>query len=343
MKIYQKILIVQTAYLGDLVLTTPLFRAVRQLFPDSIIDALVIPQTADLIRNNTNLSHIYTFDKRNNREKAFAETLNIILKQQYDLAITPHRSFTTLRMLLASGIPRRIGFRTGIQSFLLTDRVKYRQDQSEIQRNLSLLSPLSKRTFDIQTEIFLSLQSRQTAESVLSDIPAHHYRIALAPGSVWPTKRWPQEHFAQVLSQLSNEPVSFILIGSPAEKQLCQSIIDQSNCKHALNTAGTSLLEAAALIKGSNLFIGNDSGTLHIANAVQTDVIAFFGPTDESLGFFPFRPDDKVFQIDLDCRPCSKHGAKSCPLGHFKCMKTLYPEPVIIEIKKRLKKSVPGR
>ncbi|MDZ7725848.1 MAG: lipopolysaccharide heptosyltransferase II [candidate division KSB1 bacterium] len=338
MTTYKRILIVQTAFLGDLVLTTPLIRAVRQLFPNSRIDALVIPQTRDIVRHNPHLSNIYTFDKRENKKQAFTETVSKLKKVKYDLAISPHRSLTSMRILLKSAIPRRIGFRAGLPSLLLTDRVRYRQDISEIKRNLSLLTPLHQHWFDIQTEILIDPQSRTAAKDRLAAVPDQHYRIAVAPGSVWPTKRWPEEHFVSLLSGLAGEPVTFVMIGSANEKDLCQRVIDTSNCKNAINTAGsTSLLQAAALIQLCNLFVGNDSGSLHIANAVQTDVIAFFGPTHRSLGFYPFRSKDKVFETDLVCRPCSRHGSQRCPLGHFKCMKTLYPEPVGTEIIKRIR------
>ena len=340
MIIYKRILIVQTAFLGDLVLTTPLIRAVRQLFPDSRIDALVIPQTLDIIRHNPHLSNFYTFDKRGNKKQSFIETVDTLKKVKYDLAISPHRSLTSMRILLKSAVPRRIGFCAGLPSLLLTDRVRYRQDILEINRNLSLISPLHQNTFDIQTEISITPQAQDTAREMLAQIPARSYCIAVAPGSVWPTKRWPEEHFVNLLSRFADEAVTFVMIGSPTEQDLCQRIIDKSNCKNAINTAGsTSLLQAAALIQLCDLFAGNDSGTLHIANAVQTDVIAFFGPTDRSLGFYPFRSRDKVFETNLDCRPCSRHGSERCPLGHFKCMKTLYPEPVAFEILKRIRQA----
>lgn len=342
-KTYKRILIAQTAFLGDLVLTTPLIRAVRQLFPDSMIDGLFTPQTVDLIRHNPNLSHIYTFDKRRNKKKAFAETLPVLKRQHYDLAISLHRYLSTLLLLFCSDIPRRIGFQSGWPGILLTDRVEYRRDLSEIERNLSLLSPLTRQTFDIQTEITLDPESENEAISMLSTVPFHHFRIAIAPGSVWPTKRWTEDHYVHVLSRFADQPVSFIFIGSSEEQELCQRIIHRSGVKQALNTAGsTSLLQAAALIKHCHLFIGNDSAPLHLANAVKTDVMAFFGPTDRSLGFFPFRPNDNVFQVDLDCRPCSRHGSKRCPQRHFNCMKTLQPEPVVSEIRQRIKEFVPA-
>jgi heptosyltransferase-2 len=116
---------------------------------------------------------------------------------------------------------------------------------------------------------------------------------------------------------------------------LCDRIEQKLNT-NLVNLAGkTSLLEAAAIIKECDLMVCNDSGTMHIANAVQTDVFAFFGPTVERFGFAPFRPQDKIFQIDLECRPCTSHGGKKCPLGHFHCMLRIDPDVVFRQICKK--------
>ena len=123
---------------------------------------------------------------------------------------------------------------------------------------------------------------------------------------------------------LKKENIYFVFLGSNKERSLCRRIIRGAELKNAVNLAGkTGILEAAAIVDCCDLLVGNDSGPMHIANAVKTDVIALFGPTDRTLGFFPYRPNDKVFEQDLPCRPCSKHGGPKCPKGHFKCMKDL--------------------
>ena len=109
--------------------------------------------------------------------------------------------------------------------------------------------------------------------------------------------------------------------GGVQRKHLCDRIAQQATTKELLNLAGkTTLLEAAAVIKNCDLLICNDSGTMHLANAVGTDVFALFGPTVKQFGFAPFRPHDEVFEVELYCRPCSAHGGQKCPEGHFRCM-----------------------
>lgn len=327
---YQRILLVQTAYIGDLILTTPLIRAVRQLYPQSQIDVLVIPQTEEIVRFNPHINNVVIFDKRAKKLKAFRKTRGELLKQRYDLAISPHRSMTSALLLFMSKIPKRIGFRKGPGSLLWTDSLPYRTDVSEIRRNLNLLRVFTDQPFDVQTEIFWNGDIALKVEDEFKHVPDNHYCIAVAPGSVWPTKRWPEEHYAALVHALKDEHMSFFFIGSAEERDLCERIIHKSRTDTCHNLAGeTNLLEASAIIQKCHLFVGNDNGAMHIANAVQTDVVAFFGPTSRTLGFYPFRENDRVFERDLDCRPCSIHGSKKCPLDHFQCLKELFPNEVV--------------
>ena len=154
--------------------------------------------------------------------------------------------------------------------------------------------------------------------------------IAIAPGSVWKTKRWPTEYYKTLVAQLAKNSFGVVLIGSKEEMQICDEVLAGED---GINLAGKlSLLESAAVISKCHLMICNDSGALHISNAVETDVFAFFGPTVQSIGYFPFRERDFVFERDMECRPCGSHGGKSCHLKHHECMKMIYPEEVLKKV-----------
>lgn len=337
------ILIIQTAFIGDVILSTPLIRETRKLFPNANIDVLVIPQTAALLQNNPHIRHIFTFDKRQRSQKikAFLQTLKKIRTHNYDVALIPHKSWTTAQLAFLGGIRRRVGFSERSASMLYTDRVFFDKRKRQIERYLDLLSVFSHRSSDIQTELFFNKQQIQQATDIKQRY-ATMPKIAVAPGSVWPTKRWPEEKFVELLKRLDDSKTAFIFIGSPVERELCQQIMDRSDISIAENVASaTGLLEAAAVIQGCDLLLCNDSGTMHMANAVKTDVVAFFGPTVERYGFAPFRSEDKVFQVDLSCRPCSLHGSTECPLGHFKCMLDIDVESVARYIQNHLKQK-PG-
>lgn len=334
--LYTKILIVQTAFLGDVILVTPMIRAVKQLYPAATIDALVIPQTQQVLQNNPHLRSVILFDKRKNKFSAFWKTLRSLRKNKYDLAISPHSSLTTVLLLFLAGIKERVGFDDRRTSVLFTRKVPFLKNVHRIQKNLHLLSVFGDKQFELQTEIFPSEQDWKRADEWLSQVPFPGKPfIAVAPGSVWNTKRWTKEHYITLTKLLFAEQFNLVFIGAKDERDLCQDIIESADVQ-ALNLAGkTSLLESAAIIARCKLMICNDSGALHIANAMQVDVFAFFGPTVKSIGYFPFRPNDVVFEREMDCRPCGKHGSKECPLGHHKCMKDILPEEVFEVIRKR--------
>ncbi len=334
----QRIVILQTAYLGDVILTTPLIRAVKQLFPKAELDVVVIPQTAGALANNPYINQIILFDKRKNKWPAFTDVLNILQARRYDLAISAHRSLTSGLLLKWAKIPMRVGFNTMPIRFFLTHKVALPDDGLTIEKYLKLLSVFSDQTFSIQTELFPSETDEQKAKELLTKRNPNLPTLALAPGSVWPTKRWPAHYYAQLAAVLKKR-FNLIFIGSKDEASLCAQIIEQSGATQAINLAGRlTILQSAAVIAQCDLLVCNDSGALHMANAMQTDVFAFFGPTVRAFGFFPFRPQDRVFEVpDLYCRPCGKHGHKECPEGHFRCMLEIKPEMVLAEIEKRFK------
>ncbi len=335
---FKKILIVHTAYLGDVVLVTPLIRETKRMFPSAIIDVLVIPETKDVLLNNPHIRKIVTFNKRKNKFKAFIQTLKVLRKEKYDLAVLPHSSSTTIYLMLLAGIPQRIGFNRRHAADYLTMKVPYVNGRNwhVTKKNLHLLSVFGERSFDLQTEMFPSELDRKKADAILSELP-HKNRpvIVIAPGSVRATKKWPEKHFFVLTRILEIYKYNLVFIGSKNEFSLCKHIIDSAEVD-AINIAGkTTILESAAVIQLSDLMVSNDSATLHIANAVQTDVFAFFGPTVTDFGFFPFRKGDHVFELNMDCRPCGYHGGKKCPLKHHKCMEDILPEQVFGEIQRK--------
>lgn len=326
---YKNILIIQTAFLGDVILITPLIRAFKQTFPEADIDVLVVPQYGSILNNNPNIRSVIGFDKRNNKLKAFWRTASILRRNKYDLAVAPHSSVTTAYLMLLAGIKQRAGFDRWHASKYLSIKVPHREGAHKIERLLELVKPFSDAAFSIQTEIFPGETEKKKADEILEEYKSSGKKIiTIAPGSVWFTKRWPEEHYTELAKTLYEKDFGLVFVGAPDEREICERIIKNSGIK-AVNTAGeTSILESAAIIGQSDLMICNDSGPLHMANAMQTDVFAFFGPTTRKFGYYPFRENDKVFEIELDCRPCGSHGSNECPLKHFECMRKISPQVV---------------
>ncbi len=309
---------------------TPLLRALRQLLPAANLDVLLIPETAMILKPNPHVTRILTFNKRKLRDKllSFFQVAFQIRRQHYDLAISIQSSWTSALLMWLGRVPNRLGFS---RQKLLTMSVPHTRGLHKIQKILRLLEPLTDKKFNMQTELFWS-EAESARASALIDPYRNRFRwlVGIAPGSIWYTKRWPKEHFAELVRRLEQENIQIFLIGGKEDQSLCEFIKAGSS---AVNAAGDlSVLESAALIEKLDLLITNDSAPLHMANAVQTDVIAIFGPTVTDFGFYPFRANDQVIEIELDCRPCSWHGGKKCPLGHHNCMKWITPERVFREV-----------
>ena len=329
-----RILIVQTAFIGDVIIITPLIKATKILYPNALLDVMVIPQTAGVLENNPNINRIILFDKRKNKIVSFLKTLLLLKKNRYDIAITPHSSVTTALLLKYAKIKVRIGYNRWSAAKYLTHKVPHHDGIHKTIKNLSLLSVFSDKIFSNQTELFPSETMLKKADNLLLELKAKTNKlIAIAPGSVWFTKKWPTEYYKLLAKQLVENNFGIVLIGSKDEKEICDEVLPKIN---GINLAGElSLLESAAVIKKCNLMICNDSGALHIANAMETDVFAFFGPTIQSIGYFPFRKNDFVFEREMECRPCGSHGGKSCHLKHHNCLTKIKADSVLKKVQEK--------
>jgi heptosyltransferase-2 len=202
----------------------------------------------------------------------------------------------------------------------------------ETQRISLLLEPLGAR----REQLFVSRPSLQPAAGALVDDirlrTRGHGLVGVAPGSVWGTKRWPVAHFIQMSRLLLENTNHILLILGSQDEQLAAASMEHGLSAYAsrvINLAGkTSLDDLRGLYPQLDLLVSNDSSPLHYASAFQVPTLAIFGATVPALGFGPLAPKRLVAEVDLGCRPCSDHGPQECPLGHFKCMKTLLPERV---------------
>ncbi|MBN2201320.1 glycosyltransferase family 9 protein [bacterium] len=324
----KKILVIQTAFLGDVILSTPFFRAVARVFPDARVDALTVPQTKIVFRDSPFVRRVWTLDK----STVFRKTAGLfrlargLRAEHYDAAFSLQLHATSSFLMAAAGIRIRVGFR---RQKGLTHPVAPPKGLHMRHRYLTLLSPFSDRTFDGRTEMRWSEAEDRAADAVTAPLRrAGGPLVGLAPGSVWPTKRWPETHYTALARILSAEGMALVAVGGPEDRGLCASVLDGTGSR-SLNCAGElSVLESAAVLSRLDVLVTNDSAPLHMADAVGTDVIAIFGPTVRRFGCAPWRPGDEVLERDLACRPCSRHGGRRCPERHFRCMLDTTPEAV---------------
>ncbi len=323
----------QTAFLGDAVLTLPLLHTLAAAYPDAQIDMYVRQGVEPLFAAQKELRHIRGFAKRGaHRGMSGAMAMGSFLREQkYDILVSAHRSFRSALVAIISGINLRVGYDTPLYNRLAyTHTVPRRFEQlEEIERLLQLVRPLGV-THKITTPR-LDLSPDAMAET---DNFYHAYIqgacIGLHPGSVWPTKRWPAQYFAQVADMAAEQGLRVIIFGGPGEEKTAQEVIDATRTQTRsalLNMAGKlNLQELASFISRLDAYLTNDSGPMHISWILGTPTVALFGPTVKELGFFPRGPHTRVLQTEVDCRPCGLHGGRTCRPGHHRCMREITPQ-----------------
>ncbi|HDQ45097.1 MAG TPA: lipopolysaccharide heptosyltransferase II [bacterium] len=323
----QSILFIQTAFLGDAILSTPLIGALSSRFPEASIDVVAIPQTEPVFRHHPDVRRVLVFDKRNPLLKPamFLDLVRGIRGEAYTLGVSATRSATSALLMRLGKIPSRVGFR-GQKG--LTDPVRPPRGLHMRHRYLSLMRPFGGTSWPDQTVLSWAPEHDETAGRLLEDEKGCRFLVGVAPGSVRATKRWPGAYYTRLVALLESRGVRVVLLGSPEERGLCRRIASRAGTDSPVLAGRTGILEAAAVIRRLDLMITNDSAPLHMADAVKTPVFAFFGPTVRRFGCTPYRPDDRVLEIDLPCRPCSKHGGRVCPRFHFRCMREQTPDAV---------------
>jgi heptosyltransferase-2 len=341
---HSRILIIQTAFIGDVILCTPLIKVLRETFPDAFISFLLIPETENVSENNPHLNEVLVYDKREKRGLgSFLQIVTKVKQGKFDLAVIPHRSLRSSLLAYLSGIPERIGFDRAIGSSLFTRKVTYRANLHEVDRNLSLLSCFTPHPTDTSPELFPSTEDFSYARKLLSDsgIAEGEKIVGVAPGSVWATKRWLPERFAEVSDLLLKEAgAKVVFLGSEEDRTLCERIADSMTEKPSTLAGKTSVLQSAAIVSLCKVILSNDSAPVHIASAMGTPVVAIFGSTIPEFGFAPYGVDQVIIQKQLDCRPCGIHGRRQCPEKHFRCMQDISIEEVLEAVLSLLKKHV---
>jgi len=344
--------VIQTAFLGDVVLTTPLLQALRDRFPKAYLAVLVIPGTRDILAGHPGLDEVLVYDKKGGERglRGFRSIVRRLAEKRFDGCLLPHRSFRSALLAFAAGIPMRIGFYQSPGCWLYSRRVWRDSSRHEVRRNLQLLGPLfPERSADraLPNErlwVASDTEDREWARRFLAEqgIGPDDSVIGIAPGSVWATKRWIPEGFAAVVDGLAvTYKRKVVLLGSREDRVVVDEIMKRCR-EHPIDLSGrTTLRQLAAVLKRCELLVTNDNGAMHVGVAQDLPVVAIFGSTTLSLGYGPFTDRAEVVERSLDCRPCGRHGYSECPRGHFNCMRKITPEEVLKAAEKMMQKASP--
>jgi heptosyltransferase II len=341
--VFKRILVIQTAFIGDVILTLPMIQILKKNYPSASIDTVVVPRAAEICANHPAISQVILYDKRANDKgvKGFLKLLRILKEGNYDLLVVPHRSLRSAMLTWALQPERSIGFDRSAGRLLFSDVVRYDPLVHEIDRNVSLLKPLELENNKKELpRVYPSHEDEHTVNSIVKNygLEQGNRFIAVAPGTIWNTKRWPADKYASICEKLSAECSAIFLFGGREDDSLCREIAGNAKIKNIYPVAGKlSLLQSAELIKRCRVLVSNDSAPMHLAVAVGTPVVAIFGATIPEFGFAPSGPQDIVVEIQgLQCRPCSIHGGKTCPIKTFDCMMAITPDMVCEEARKFL-------
>jgi heptosyltransferase-2 len=318
-----KILIVQTSFIGDTILSTPVISGLKKIYPDSRLAIMTTPVGSGLFKNDPLIDEIILFDKHR-KEKGLArlfQKAKEIRKKRFDKVYSLHRSYRTSLLLFWAKIPQRIGFSDAKLSFLYTRTIKRIKGSHAVTSNLSLLfGQAEEKFFDAELKLCapgikdLNSKTRKRIASL-----SNHFAV-LAPGSAWKTKQWHMNGFFQVSEFLLEKGLDVILIGGKADKNVCSKISQKLD---VIDLSGElPLSDTLYIIKNSRLLICNDSMALHMGSAFKIPTIVIFCATSPSFGFGPWKNPNAVIVENntLACKPCRRHGSMKCPNNTNTCM-----------------------
>jgi heptosyltransferase-2 len=316
-------LLIQTAFIGDVILATALVEYLAQHEPSGPLDVLVRRGNEGLLVGNPHIRRVLIWDKKSQKYSNLLRLLKQIRQEEYGQVVTLQRFASTGFLTAFSGSPLRAGFAENPFSRFFTRRVRHviGDGTHEVARNLQLL-PEAVTTVSLPQP---KLYPTPTDEAAAAPYAAVGEYVCLAPTSVWFTKQYPEEKWLELLAALpASLPV--YLLGGPPDTAACERLAQLANRPGLVNLSGKlSLLASAALMRGAVLNYVNDSAPLHLCSATDAPVCAIFCSTVPAFGFGPLSTFSRIVEHPgpLACRPCGLHGHARCPLGHFRCAREI--------------------
>ncbi|HTH57232.1 MAG TPA: glycosyltransferase family 9 protein [Cyclobacteriaceae bacterium] len=314
---FRSFLIIQTAFIGDVILATALIEKLRQHYPEASIDFLVRKGNEGLLTGHPSLRNVLVWNKKESKLSNLVKISKQIRSHRYDCLVNVHRFASSGFITAFSKAGLTIGFDKNPLSFLFDKRIKHEIGVlHEVERNQKLIEAITDqkaakpRLFPSPTD-FEKVKAMKTGGY-----------LCIAPTSVWFTKQLPAEKWIEFLNAIGGRYAHIYLLGAPSDHHVCESIRLAEADDTVKNLAGKlTFLESAALMKDAVMNFVNDSAPMHIASAMNAPVTAVYCSTVPSFGFGPL--SDRSFVVEtqekLSCRPCGLHGYKDCPQGHFKC------------------------
>lgn len=320
----QKILLIQTAFIGDVILMTAALESAHAAYPHAQIDVLVRQGNESLLKGHPFIQTLYVWEKKKAKYRSLFQLLFSIRKAHYDVVINFQRFASSGLITAFSRAKQRVGFSNNPMSWMFDKKTLHqvgsKGDQHflhEVERNRQLMA-LWSDVPAARPKLYPSSADFDKIEPFATD-----RFITISPASVWETKRFPAAKWVELIQRAKRRVV---LLGGPGDRTLCQEIASLAHGSLVQVLAGDlTMLQSAALMTKAEMNYVNDSGPLHLCSAMNAPVRAIFCSTIPEFGFGPLSDNGKVIQtqLELDCRPCGLHGHRHCPQTHFKCAQSI--------------------
>ncbi len=343
-KEYKRILIVRTDRVGDVILSTPVIKALRDAYPSAYLAMVVRPYTKVIAEGNPYLDEVILYDK-DGKHKSWFSALRFsraLAKKRFNLAIVLNPSNRSNLIPFLAGIPQRVGYDRKL-GFLLTGRIKDTKAEGkkhEIEYNLDLVRALGIEPEDKSTFMPIARSSEKWVEAFFSKeniLPSDKLAV-INPGASDDSKIWPPERYALVADRLGARGMKIAVLGGPADKKVCQEVIDRLHTPYINLVGNNDISQAASFLKRSSLFISSDTGPMHIASSVGIPVIAILGRSLPGLSPQRWGPHNKksaFIHKDVGCAECLAHNCRK----NFLCLQAITAEDVLNLAEELLKNS----
>ena len=330
------VLVVRFSAIGDILLITPLLRAIRTRYPGARIAVLTKEEYAPLLSHNPNVSEVLGVGPAEG-VRAIARRIRGV---HYSHLLDLHGSLRSRALRrLAPGPWRSYPKHRIERAVLITIKRDIYADHSPIaERYFEAARGLEVEPDGGPPDFYLGAEADENAAQVLAKMGIGRDRpiVAIAPGAAHATKRWPAEYWVDLARRITPTGADVAVLGGTDDTELGRQIAEAAGANVASVAGGLGLQETGAVIRRAEALISGDTGVMHMATGVGTPVVALFGPTTRPFGFFPYRSNAGVVELDLPCRPCSAHGSARCPLGHHRCMKQMVPDLVYAALARAL-------
>jgi lipopolysaccharide heptosyltransferase II len=330
------VLAVRFSSIGDVLLTTPLLRAIRRRHPGARITVLTRLVHAPLLSHNPHVNQVIGVTS----DRGISGVVSALRAHRYSHKLDLHDSVRSrmLRLLMPGRWRTYPKHRLARTMLIHAKKNWYRDSRPVAERYFDAARDLDVVPDGAPPDLFLSPEAVREAADWLDQIGLRSDRplVALAPGAAHATKRWPLEHWHGLVSRIRREGFNVVLVGGTDDASVAQALAANAG-SGVVNAAGRFGLQGTgAVLQRARTLVSGDTGIMHMATAVETPVVALFGPTVRPFGFFPYAERAEVVELALPCRPCSSKGSSRCPLGHHRCLGDMNPDLIFEAVRRSL-------